>query len=189
MRQRVEPFRVLAADPPWAFGDKLPGTGRGAAKNYAVLSLEQICAYPLPPLAPDALLFLWRVSSQVEEAYRVARAWGFEPKTEIVWLKRTSTGKRWFGMGRYVRAEHETCIVARRGRPVVVAKNVRSTFEAPAGRHSEKPETFYREIVERLTGGPYVELFGRRPRAGWTVIGDELRPPAVTMVAPGKLGA
>jgi len=167
------PYRVICADPPWSFGDKLPGPKRGAAKNYAVLSPAEIEAFPLPPIADNALLFLWRVASQVEEAYRVVRAWGFVPKTEIVWLKRTVTGKRWFGMGRIVRAEHETCIVAKRGRPEILARNIRSTFEAPAGEHSEKPECFYREIVERLSFGPYIELFARCGRQGWTCLGDE----------------
>ncbi len=166
-RVRTEPFRVITADPPWSFSDRLPGASRGAEKNYGVMTLGAICAFPLPPIADDALLFLWRVSSQVEEANLVVRAWGFVPKTEIVWVKKTCTGKRHFGMGRIVRAEHETCIVAKRGRPEVLAKNIRSTFEAPTGQHSEKPETFYRDIVEKLAAGPYVELFARSPRLGW----------------------
>jgi len=166
--------RVLCADPPWQFGDKLPGPSRGAEKNYSVLSQEGIEKFPLPSLANDALLFLWRVSSQVEEAYRVMRAWGFVPKTEIIWLKKTSSGKRWFGMGRIVRAEHETCIVGKRGKVDVLCKNIRSTFEAPAGAHSEKPEIFYTDIVEKLTPGPYVELFARRRRKGWESYGDGL---------------
>lgn len=170
-------FRVLTADPPWKFKDKLPGKSRGAAKNYDVMTVEAICAFELPPLEPDAYLFLWRVSSMVEEAYRVCRAWGFKPKSEIVWVKRTLTGKRHFGMGRHVRAEHETAIVAVRGRPRRLARNVRSTFEAVAGRHSEKPEAFY-DLVQRLAPGPYVELFARRQQMGWTCLGNQV-PSAV----------
>ena len=170
---RQMPFRVVCADPPWSFGDKLPGATRGAEKNYQVLSLEEIRAFPRPPVADDALLFLWRVSSQVEEAYSVVRAWGFVPKSEIVWRKLTANGKPHFGMGRIVRASHETCIVAKRGRPEILAKNIRSVFEAPTGRHSEKPEVFY-DLVEQLSGGPYLELFARRIRPGWTCLGNEV---------------
>lgn len=64
------PFRVLTADPPWSFGDKLPGALRGAEKNYSVLTIDGICKFELPMLADDAWLFLWRVSSQVEDAAR-----------------------------------------------------------------------------------------------------------------------
>lgn len=169
-----QPFRVLVADPPWSFGDKLPGRTRGAEKNYPVLSQEEIEAFSLPLMAQDALLFLWRVSSQVEEAYRVCRSWGFVPKTELVWRKETKTGLQHFGMGRTLRASHETCIVAQRGRSIVKCRSVRSLFSAPVGRHSEKPELFY-SIVEQLADGPYVELFARRPRHGWTTYGNELQ--------------
>lgn len=174
----AEPFRVVLSDCPWSFSDRLPGPGRGAEKHYKVLTLAEIEAFPLPPLDRDALLFFWRVSSQVEEAYRVVRAWGFEPKSEIVWRKLTSTGKRHFGMGHYVRAEHETCIIAKRkgGRGIIRDRGVRSVFEAKVGEHSAKPEEMY-SIIERLAPGPYVELFARRRRQGWTSLGDQL--PAV----------
>lgn len=183
---------VLCADPPWMFGDKLPGVGRGAEKNYPCMTVEQICAFELPPLAPDCYLFMWRVSSMVEEAYRVVRAWGFTPKSEIVWQKLTANGLPWFGMGRHVRASHETAIVAVRGRPKPASKSVRSMFSAHVPRraplitaetkgawktgvyvHSAKPEEFY-DLIERLAPGPYVELFARRQRPGWDCLGNEM---------------
>jgi N6-adenosine-specific RNA methylase IME4 len=164
---------VLVADPPWSFSDRLPGPSRGAAKNYRVLSLEDICNFALPPLAHNAWLFLWRVSAMQGAALTVARSWGFVPKTEIVWRKVTGTGKPWFGMGHYVRSAHETCIVAVRGSVRPKVRNVRSMFEAPVLEHSSKPEAFY-DIVEQLADGPYVELFARRRRPGWHSFGDEL---------------
>lgn len=169
------PARVLVADPPWPYSDKLPGNGRGAAKHYSVMSIRDIEYFDLPPMAADSLLFLWRVAAMPGEALRVCRAWGFEPKSEIVWVKLTSAGKPHFGMGRYVRAQHETCIIATRGKGNSRIRNhaVRSVFEAPVGRHSAKPERFY-EIVEELAAGPYVELFARQRREGWTCEGNEL---------------
>ena len=165
--------RVLVADPPWKFGDSLPGPGRGAEKHYPCLTVDELEGFPLPDMADDSLLFLWRVASMQEEALRVARAWGYVVKTEIVWRKRTATGKRWFGMGRIVRAEHETCLICKRGRPEILSHSVRSTFDAPAGRHSAKPDKFY-DIVEELSDGPYVELFARRKRPGWDCFGNEI---------------
>lgn len=167
-------FATILADPPWRFSDRLPGKKRGAAKNYDVMFTGDIETFPLPPLADDCYLFLWRVSAMVEEAYRVVRAWGFVPKSEIVWRKRTSTGRRWFGMGRHVRAEHETCIIAVRGKPKRLNASTRSVFSAPVGIHSAKPDRAY-EIIEALAPGPRVELFARRRREGWTQFGKELR--------------
>lgn len=170
---RLSPTRVLAADPAWKFGDKLPGKGRGASKHYATMTVAEIKAFPLPQMQDDSILFLWRVAAMVEEAYEVVRAWGFKPKSELVWIKRTVNGKRHMGMGRTVRAEHETCIIATRGRPRIMDHGVRSTFEAPVGVHSEKPDEFYR-IVQQLTLGPYTELFARKVRRGWRQHGLEL---------------
>lgn len=167
-------FRVLVADPPWQFGDKLPGIGRGAEKHYPCLSLEELEKFPLPFLEDDAVLFLWRVSSMPIEALSVVVAWGFTPKTELVWRKMTPAGKQHFGMGRILRAAHETCIVATRGERIEPkSRSMRTVFDAPVGRHSEKPEEFY-QIVETLYDGPYVELFARCPREGWTTYGNEL---------------
>lgn len=165
-------FRVLSADPPWPFRDALPGDGRGAVKHYDLMSMRDIKSYTLPPMFNDSILFLWRVASMQQEALDVLYAWDFELKTEIVWNKLTRNGKRFFGMGRIVRAEHETCLIATSGRPDINIHNVRSTFDAPVGRHSEKPEEFY-QIVESLSPGPYVELFARRQRPGWTCLGKE----------------
>ncbi len=180
--------RVVVADPPWSFSDKLPGATRGAARNYGVLSQQNIEGF-LPSLissgavtvAQDAVLFCWRVASQVEEAYRVVRTWGFTPKSEIVWRKLTTHGKAHFGMGRIVRASHEVCVVATRGKVTPKVRTVRSVFEATVGIHSEKPEVFF-DIVEELFDGPYLELFARRQRPGWTCLGDQMPP------APGETG-
>ena len=168
-------YRVLLADPPWRFNDKLPGPGRGADKHYQTIETDGgITSFAIPEMADDSVLFMWRVSAMVEDAYRVVRAWGFVPKTEIVWRKQTKNNKRHFGMGRIVRAEHETCIIATRGSPKVKNHNTRSVFDAVAvKKHSKKPAEFY-DIIESLFDGPYVELFARNKRIGWDSFGNEL---------------
>ena len=84
------PYVCITADPPWKMGDKLPGKKRGAAKNYRVLTVSEIMRFPLPPIADDAILFLWRLSAMPQEALDVVKAWGFVPKSEIVWEKPVS---------------------------------------------------------------------------------------------------
>jgi N6-adenosine-specific RNA methylase IME4 len=203
----VQLIQTICADPPWPFGDKLPGASRGAAKNYRVQTIDDICSFLNDPangferdpdtgktlpihdcLAPDCRLFLWRVASMQLEALAVMRAWGFTLKTEVVWAKlsRGSDATAWdaeepdpddklhFGMGRTTRAAHETCLVGVRGKPERLAANIRDVFFAPYELHSRKPETFYMEIVEKISPGPYLELFARNRRAGWISLGDEL---------------
>lgn len=169
-------FRTVLADPPWTFGDRLPGKGRGAAKHYECMPLAEICTYRLPPIADDAWLFLWRVGAQQREAMSVAAAWGFgpDPVSEFVWVKMTKDGSRpRIGMGRTVRNSHEVCLVFRRGRPERLSASVGSVVLAPRGRHSEKPEEVASRI-EQLAPGPRVELFARRKRRGWTCLGLEV---------------
>lgn len=168
-------FKTIVADPPWPFSDSLPGKEgwRGASKHYKLLSVADIEDFELPPIANDAWLFLWRVSSMQREALSVCRAWGFMPYGEMIWDKRTATGKQHFGMGRLVRASHESVLIGRRGKPKVLSLSTRSLFAAPVGVHSEKPDEFYR-IIEQLVPGPRVDIFARKERKGWTVIGDEI---------------
>jgi N6-adenosine-specific RNA methylase IME4 len=138
------------------------------------MSLEELKDLELPPLLPDAWLFTWRVASMQAEALELIEAHGFTVKTELVWIKRTVKGKRFFGMGRTLRGEHETCLIATRGRPKIQNKRTRSTFEAKVGRHSAKPPEFF-ELVEALCPGPYIELFARERRPGWDCYGNELK--------------
>jgi len=175
----AEPFRVVVADPPWQPKDKLPGKSRGAERNYPCMSTADLCRLVMPPLTKDAVLLLWRLASMPQDALDIVKAWGFTPKTEIVWVKLTSKGgelgsaKLHFGMGRQVRASHEVCLVATRGRVQPQNHSTRSVFFAPVGRHSEKPEAFF-DIAESLYAGPRVELFARRVRPGWTCVGHDV---------------
>jgi len=175
MKARRTPFRVVAADCPWRFADKLQGT-KGAAAQYPTMTVDELCSFGvpihLPPIADDAYLFFWRVAAMQAEALAVINAWGFTVKSEIVWVKKTIRGNRHFGLGRHVRAEHEVCLIATRGKVAPKSRSIRSVFEAPAGRHSEKPAKFY-ELVQSIARGPYLELFARRQRPGWTCTGNE----------------
>lgn len=178
-------YRVVAADCAWQFNDKLPGPKRGAEAHYNVMGVEELCKLELPPIDDDAILFFWRVASMQEEALAVMHMWGFDLKSEMVWVK-TKNGvvetaeetDLAFGMGHYTRHCHEVCLIGTRGKAaskVMKNRSVRSVFFAERLAHSEKPEKFF-ELVEQMTGGegPYLELFSRRQRPNWTCIGDEL---------------
>jgi N6-adenosine-specific RNA methylase IME4 len=198
MSRSALPFDVVVADPPWAFGDKLPGKTRGAERHYEMMSITELKELALDGVADDAVLFLWKVAA-IPEWQLVCSAWGFKPVAELVWVKvgkqRSRSfcetievgevcvdhhvedryfAKLAFGMGRKVRNCHETCIIAQRGKPMQPAdRSIRSVFFAPVREHSRKPDEFYR-IVERLyPTANRVELFSRQDRPGWTCLGDE----------------
>ena len=83
-------------------------------------------------------------------------------------------GLHWGG-GYGTRANPEPCLLAKRGKPLRLDGGVHSVIMAPVGEHSEKPDEAYVRI-ERLYGGPRLELFARKPREGWMTWGDELPP-------------
>ena len=83
-------------------------------------------------------------------------------------------------MGYWTRQNGEPCLLFTRGKPKRLHADVRMGIIEPARQHSRKPDIVYSRI-ERLVGGPYLELFGRTTRKGWTTFGDQVgKFPAVS---------
>ena len=225
------PYSTIVADPPWHYDARVIEWGRSERMPYSTMSLDEIAALPVADLScPGAHLYLWTTNRYLEDTFDIARAWGFEPITTLVWCKppkglgpggrfsvttefalfcrdtrrsgeAIAKAREAQGMGRgelhrLVRGGKPTGIVYRweaddclptpedwtnlqsvlpdlEGLPypdVVVSEmeKVDSTwFEwARKGGHSAKPDAFI-DMVERVSPGPYVELFCRRPRLGW----------------------
>lgn len=171
-------YQTVVADPPWEYHDGWPGWGERTQLPYAAMSLSDICALPVQDwLAREGYLFLWTTNRYLRAAYDVIEAWGCHPTTVLVWCK-SPRGK---GPGGMFAITTEFVIVAQRIRPGTHAHGRRTSgqriesswFQWPRRKHSEKPEEFY-ALVERVSPGPYLELFARRPRLGWDVWGDEV---------------
>ena len=164
-------YGAILADPAWAFRsyggqDLAPTQGK---QPYPVMSLADIKALPIAELAaPNALLFMWTVSHLQSAAFDVAAAWGFTPVSiAFIWDK----GR--MGMGYWTRQEAEVCHLFKRGKPKRIGKGVRQMIRSPRREHSRKPDETYGRI-ESLVGGPYLELFARQRRAGWSSWGSEV---------------
>jgi hypothetical protein len=105
-------YAVLYADPPWHFEvyNEESGVERAAGNHYSTMSLDEICALSVVSLATvDAVLFMWTTAPHLRESFDVLAAWGFEYKTNIVWVKDK------IGLGYFVRNQHELLLVATRG--------------------------------------------------------------------------
>ncbi|NQW51552.1 MAG: S-adenosylmethionine-binding protein [Rhodospirillales bacterium] len=172
-------FATVLADPPWQFQNK---TGKIAPEHrrlnrYSTLVLADIIALPVAELVlPTAHLYLWVPNALLPEGLRVMAAWGFSYKSNIVWHKvRKDGGPDGRGVGFYFRNTTELVLFGTRG------KNARTL---PPGRrqvnilrtmkreHSRKPDELY-DLVESCSQGPYLEMFARGPRAGWTAWGNQ----------------
>ena len=166
-------YRCILADPPWPFEARSSaGEDRAPANHYPTMTVADIAALPVEDLAaPDCLLLLWAQWNDLQGALDVIDAWGFRPITGgFVWAKEGAPG-----LGYWTRQQTEPCLLASRGAPLRLDAGVGQLITAPRGRHSEKPAEQYARI-ERLVGGPYIELFARQARPGWAAWGDEACP-------------
>lgn len=176
-------FGTIIADPAWSFRDKGSriSPDRKVKPIYRTKPEDWIAALPVGEVAaPTSHLYLWVPSALLPQGLWVMHCWGFNFKTTLIWDKITKTGKEFFGAGHYFRASHEVVLFGTRGRCPARAHNRRSRFTAVVGKHSEKPD-YVHWTAEALSPGPYLELFARRHRPGWTCWGDQL--PALTEAA------
>jgi N6-adenosine-specific RNA methylase IME4 len=180
---------VQAVDFAWPFATySAKGKQRSAERHYDTMTIDEIKAFAanyIPRLAaPDCALLMWIIWPLLTAAREVIDVCdGFEYKTcEFVWVKTTKDAKviTLDGDGLHngqslsgTEANTEVCLLATRGSPLRLSKDVHQVVLAPVGEHSEKPDEAYRRI-ERLYPGPYLELFARKPRDAWTTWGNEL---------------
>lgn len=162
------PYRVIVADPPWAYDNRAADPSPRSACPYPQMSIAEICSLPVGGIAhDDALLWLWTTNAHMREAFTIVDAWGFRHKTIMTWVKSK------MGIGDGLRGQTEHCLLAVRGAPTVQLSNQTTVLHAPAGAHSAKPDAFY-AVVETLCPAPrYAELFQRAARPGWDGHGDE----------------
>ena len=172
-------YQVIYADPPWKYNNAISSWGP-ASLHYDCLPLDDIIGLRdgqgtlvTDVFADNSVLFMWVTNPFLRDAFRIIDAWGFEYKTNIVWVK---TDLRRPGSGFYVRGRHELLFICTRGSflPEQAGKEpIGSVIEAPARAHSEKPGEAY-EIIERMyPNSKYLELFARSERKNWVSWGNE----------------
>ena len=171
-------FAAILVDPPWQFQNR---TGKVAPEHrrllrYPTLELSDILQLPVGRLAAArSHLYLWVPNALLHEGLQAMAAWGFTYKTNIVWYKtRADGGSDGRGVGFYFRNVTELVLFGVRGRLRTLPPGRRQVniIAARKREHSRKPDEIY-DVVESCSPGPYLEIFARFPRAGWTQWGNE----------------
>ena len=168
---------VIYADPPWTFKTySNKGKDKSPERHYSCMSLADIVRLPVDRIAKDdAVLLMWVVDPLLDKAFEVINAWGFKYKTVgFTWAKTNRVKMGFFtGLGYWTRGNPEMCLLATKGRPKRIHKDVSQLVIAPRGRHSEKP--LLHNEIERLVEGPYIELFARKKtKENWDFWGNEV---------------
>lgn len=187
-------FSCVLADPAWTFKSRTAlqaanwDSRRDVEKHYQTMSLEAIMALPVGELAAkDAHLFIWTTGPCLRQTFDVMEAWGFRySSVAFTWVKLrraynaaqlrmvpTADCDLHVGLGLTTRKNAEFCLLGRRGSARRNAKDVREIILAPVREHSRKPDEVYSRI-QRYCDGPYLELFSRQRRSGWTTWGNEV---------------
>jgi N6-adenosine-specific RNA methylase IME4 len=174
-----EKFGAVLSDPPWRFANR---TGKMAPEHrrlsrYSTMELEEIMELPVAQcVLPQSHLYLWVPNALVLEGLEVMRRWGFTYKTNLVWYKvRKDGGPDGRGVGFYFRNVTELVLFGVRGglRTLQPGRRQTNVMVKQKREHSRKPDELY-PIIEQCSPGPYLELFARGRRSGWSQWGDEI---------------
>ncbi len=174
-----EKFKTILADPPWQFQNR---TGKVAPEHrrlnrYPTMKLDEIKVLPVQKVADDSChLYLWVPNALLIEGLEVMKAWGFQYKTNIIWEKVRNDGEPdGRGVGFYFRNVTEILLFGVRGshaRTLDPGRSQVNLIRAKKREHSRKPDEMI-DLIERCSPGPYLELFARGSREGWTMWGNQ----------------
>jgi N6-adenosine-specific RNA methylase IME4 len=172
-------FSTILADPPWQFQNR---TGKMAPEHkrlnrYGTLTFDEIKALPVLPLLEEtAHCYLWVPNALLPEGLETLKAWGFQYKSNIVWHKvRKDGGPDGRGVGFYFRNTTELVLFGIRGRnarTLAPGRRQVNILRTQKREHSRKPDELY-PIIEACSPGPFLELFARGPRKGWSTWGNQ----------------
>lgn len=171
-------FQTVLADPPWRFTNR---TGKVAPEHkrldrYGTMDLESIKALPVGDVtAKNAHLYLWVPNAMLLEGIDVLQSWGFRYVSNIVWAKRRKDGgPDGRGVGFYFRNVTEPILFGVKGsmRTLAPARSTVNMIETRKREHSRKPDEQY-DLIESCSPGPYLEMFARYAREGWSAWGNE----------------
>lgn len=171
-------FGCIYADPPWPYAR----SPRGAAtRHYSTMSMQSLKEMPVARLAASqSHLHLWTTNSFMKEAHELMEAWGFAYKSMFTWVKFQ------IGTGYYWRGATEHLLLGVRGGQRFLHRGMRNGMLLDREHHSKKPEVV-RRLIEQVSPGPYLELFGRRETQNWVVFGNQVQQtPCKATVAIGK---
>ena len=165
-------YGVVFADPEWRFEpySRVTGMDRAADNHYPTSTLKVIKARNVSRIAAkQCVLFLCATVPMLPQALQVMEAWGFDYKSHYVWVKPFA------GTGYWSRNKHELLLIGTKGNIPAPAMGTQehSVIEAPRGRHSEKPEAFFKMIERYYPNLPKIELNARKARPGWDRWGAE----------------
>jgi N6-adenosine-specific RNA methylase IME4 len=191
LNQHNKKYSVILTDPPYHYNKPSIPHNRMPEQHYTTMTTDDICNLPISNIANDrSALFMWSPSSKLTDAFRIAKAWGFDDQhsTEIIWMKTAQNGQVRMGLGKNVRNTHEHLLMFKKGdfpMPKIAFPNA---FFALQTDNSRKPQRAY-EIMENMyPDASRIEIFARYVHPGWVGVGNQAEPlPENVYIPKGKM--
>lgn len=168
-------YNTIVIDPAW----QVPMVGKFGRRPkrpqqlpYKTMTIEDIKNFPLKDYANNGShIYLWTTNKFIREAFKVFDSWGVNFHLMMVGVKPSGVAP----CCGYVFGT-EFCLLGLYGKPMQKFKKVGKLnwfrIFNQAGKHSAKPEEFYK-LVEEMSPAPYIDIFSRKDRNGWDSYGDE----------------
>ena len=139
---------------------------------------QDIEELPINKIAKNnSVLFIWATFPCLEQALELIKKWGYTYKTcAFTWIKKNKrSGSDFIGMGYYMRANAEVCLLASKGKSLKrVNRSIRQVIQSPIEEHSKKPAEIRARIEELFGDVARIELFARQRTEGWDCWGNEV---------------
>lgn len=191
-------FGTVVIDPPWPY-QRTSKKGRDGQltgysdQHYEPMSERELCELPVGDVLgvdvcrdgrtrSTGVLLMWTTGPMLPAAVRLVEAWGLEWVTVAYWHKTYAAldtpdlfgGINYrpaLGVGYWFRGDTEPVVIAKKPGGWSYRTGERATFVGERTGHSRKPPWLH-EVAEKHFPGPYLEIFARHQRPGWTCLGD-----------------
>jgi len=174
----MKKYQIIYTDPPWRYGGRSydnPEKRKPLEEYYPTMPDGNLVKLNVRKIADeDCLLFLWVVSSYLQECISVAENWGFKYITvAFVWHKKRAL------LGNYTMAGCELCLLFKRGKIPKgkikgIGNGIKQFYEEFSVKHSRKPNEIRNRIKKLFPISNRIELFAREKTEGWDVWGNEV---------------
>jgi N6-adenosine-specific RNA methylase IME4 len=172
-------WNVAMIDPPWPKkkgGIRSVRPNQGSTLDYCTMPVESIFAMldaeVFSRSSTNNVVFLWGVDEFLFDGEGQMERRGYRRHARLIWDKINGVAPAFS-----VRFSHEYLTWFYKGKFIPVDKSMRgkarTVMTEAATVHSAKPEVAYRSVELWFPDARKIDVFSRRPRAGWQQFGDQ----------------